>query len=465
MSDPRPITKKFKSGLHTATMPFSGICTVYAWGGGGGAGGADARTVGGAGTPGLFNSTSFSFVKNDVIEVAVGSGGLGGASNSGSAPGGSGGSSRTNLESNTTKSFNGGNGSASGPTPYSGGGGGGGGATVVLKNNSLVLAAAGGGGGGGAGNDGNNSAAYTRRTASNLNNATNAGGTDYRGESAQKKTGDGGGAGGGGGGYPGGQGGAVNPGDTSGYAGQSGGNYPAGDSFYQSESLVPVSASAWSSFMNQYAVWVHQNSSVGTFTIYRTIDIQSSGTYKINSCVDNTSSIYIDDTLIGTSTVFSKQPTPIDFTLTRGVHRIKIVANNSGGPGGIAMTIVDPDGQIVWDTRTYRDIDPSGKDSRHYEDDVARGGIPNGGNGRDGYAVLVFEPYANQVAASAVKVVGNWRQITQGYVKVSGDWRPISDAYVKIRGVWRKIRSTGDVTNVAFSSQTLNYGRVDRTYS
>jgi len=50
---------------------------------------------------------------------------------------------------------------------------------------------------------------------------------DFRGINGENKGNpDGGGGGGGGGGYPGGQGGAVFPGDTPGYAGQGGGNFP-----------------------------------------------------------------------------------------------------------------------------------------------------------------------------------------------------------------------------------------------
>jgi hypothetical protein len=164
--------------------------------------------------------------QGDLLEVFVGDGGNGGGSNSGSARGGSAGLSRTNINGDATKSFNGGAGSAAGPRPYSGGGGGGGGASGVLVNNTPVLVAAGGGGGGGAGNDGNSTGTYARRDAAISKNAIGAAGSDYRGENGQTKGGDGGGAGGGGGGYPGGQGGAAFGGDASGFAGQCGGNYP-----------------------------------------------------------------------------------------------------------------------------------------------------------------------------------------------------------------------------------------------
>jgi len=213
-------------GRYQITMPFRAEISAYAWGAGGGGGGMDAGTQGGIGSPGLYNTTFFTVDKEDVLEVFVGTGGLGGGSNSGSAPGGPAGSSRLNVNGDGTKSFNGGSGTSAGPRPYSGGGGGGGGATGILVNDSPVLIAGAGGGGGGAGNDKNGATQYARRDASITKNAIGVAGSDYRGENGQAKGGDGGGAGGGGGGYPGGQGGAVAGGDASGFAGQCGGNFP-----------------------------------------------------------------------------------------------------------------------------------------------------------------------------------------------------------------------------------------------
>lgn len=215
-----------ETGRFAVTMPFKASITAYAWGAGGGGGGMDAGTLGGIGSPGLYNTASFSVNPGDYLEVFVGTGGRGGQSNAGGAAGGSGGKSRISIEGNNEYSFNGGAGSAAGPSPSSGAGGGGGGASGVLVNNQRVLVAGGGGGGGGAGNDGNGSSQYQRRDASIDNNANGVSGSDYRGENGQPKGGDGGGAGGGGGGYPGGRGGAVAEGDASGHAGQCGGNFP-----------------------------------------------------------------------------------------------------------------------------------------------------------------------------------------------------------------------------------------------
>ena len=229
-------------GRYTLTVPCQAQITAYVWGAGGGGGGMDAGSQGGLGSPGLFNTHTFTVSRNQTIEVVVGRQGAGGGSNTGGAPGGSGGLSRTSITGDQSLSLNGGDGTASGPAPYSGGGGGGGGASAVLVDNVPIVVAGGGGGGGGAGNDGNGP--YARRDATIANNAIGSADTDLRGENGQPKGGDGGGAGGGGGGYPGGQGGAVVSGDASGYAGQSGGNLPANSAALGTDNKYYVSGIA-----------------------------------------------------------------------------------------------------------------------------------------------------------------------------------------------------------------------------
>ena len=211
-------------GRYLLTVPCRVSVTAHVWGAGGGGGGMDAGSQGGLGSPGMYNTHTFIVERNQQIEVIVGRHGAGGGSNAGGSPGGSGGLSRTAITGENAYSFNGGDGTAAGPSPSSGGGGGGGGASAILVDNSPVVVAGGGGGGGGAGNDGNGP--YARRDATITNNTTGNTPSDYRGQNGQSKGGDGGGAGGGGGGYPGGRGGAVVSGDASGYAGQTGGNLP-----------------------------------------------------------------------------------------------------------------------------------------------------------------------------------------------------------------------------------------------
>lgn len=110
-------------------------------------------------------------------------------------------------------SYSGGDGSAAGPSPYSGGGGGGGGATVLLLNSNILAVAGGGAGGGGAGN---------RSPGQNAPGSAGRSSASSAGQNGQPKGGDGGGAGGGGGGTQGGNGGSVNAGDVFGNAGDYG---------------------------------------------------------------------------------------------------------------------------------------------------------------------------------------------------------------------------------------------------
>ena len=212
-------------GRYQVTMPFRASITAHAWGAGGGGGGLDPE--GGVGSPGLYNVTTFQVERGDTLEVFVGTAGQFGRTTVrvGGSPGGPGGNSRLNINGDSTQSFSGGTGGAAGLRGWSGGGGGGGGASGVLVNNNPELVAGGGGGGAGGGSYRDPNAG--RQQGSIFNNATGAAGDDYRGENGQTKGNpDGGGGGGGGGGYPGGQGGAVHPGDTPGFAGQCGGNFP-----------------------------------------------------------------------------------------------------------------------------------------------------------------------------------------------------------------------------------------------
>lgn len=659
MADPRTIVKTFgyTGKRQSITMEFSGTCTAYLWGAGGGAGGADASSFGGAGSSGLHNSTTFTFVKGDVIEVSVGKGGTGGESNAPSAKGGVGGDSRLRVGTTEALSFNGGDGSAAGPIPYSGGGGGGGGATVVTQNEIVVCVAGGGGGGGGAGNDvyaganKNRGDILDRRTASIVNNATGAynpnskalditnsqsytknpgvtisnynnfqylsqspednttlvcvfgwgsiaagdqirvistnskvnlsltsiltyyvnRGTeadwgqapesnevltlqysfdnvtwntidtvtsdvprnawvtrsvvvpweartadgvylryrqvtqsasstrrrdtwamtsvytgqsvlDCRGENGQQKTADGGGAGGGGGGYPGGQGGAVYPGDASGYAGQTGGNYPINESFYRTGTVYAIDIYSpryrhrrqrWSSFMRNYAVWPFQYGFryreryrfTGTYDVYRTFNAPYTGTYQFLFSADRNGELYLDGNRIIVSSNHSAQPTPVNVNLSQGTHQLRFVLNNSRGFGGVSLLIQDSVGGRLWDTRTHSDVDPPGSDNRYYNPGHGRGGPTTGASGENGYAVLVIEPSVEFASASAVKLQGKWRQISAGYVKVGGSWKQITDAYIKKDGKWVSVISAGDESTVQATEITNQFGKSSRPYS
>ena len=220
------------------SFPFSCTMNVHAWGGGGGHGGTDNQS-GGDGANGSYNTKSINIERGDNVEVIVGKGGtvgIGGIV----PPIGRGGDSRINVDSDSTKSFSGGNG---GQGILAGSGGGGGGASVILVNGVVQFVAGGGGGGGGAGiawpvGGGNLQPGrrvpnwegviptYDPWSDANPNDQASGASTDYRGANGQNGS-YGGGGGGGGGGYPGGTGGRYLGGDTTAYPGQAGGNFPA----------------------------------------------------------------------------------------------------------------------------------------------------------------------------------------------------------------------------------------------
>lgn len=170
-------------GRYVFTAEYPAVITAHVWGAGGaGAAGYDIPTnwfggsssyaaPGGRGSPGLYNTRTFTVATGDVVEIFVGSGGRpsiglrGTPFDGGNAPPGAGGASRTLVNGVAEQSYNGGQGGRGGrdgsgpagrtlyaPNPGGGtGGGGGGGASGVLINNNPIIVAGGGGGGGGSG--------------------------------------------------------------------------------------------------------------------------------------------------------------------------------------------------------------------------------------------------------------------------------------------------------------------------
>ena len=114
--------------------------------------------------------------------------------------------------------------------------------------------------------------------------------------------------------------------------------------------FYPVSLDyAWSNFMNSYAVW----SPSGNGDYYRVFYAPIAGVYTIEYAADNYLAFYVDGSLVATTTDFSSSAV-VRTTLTIGTKRLRFRADNYGGPAGWAVTIRDPNGSLVWDTRTYR---------------------------------------------------------------------------------------------------------------
>ena len=404
-----------KIGRYLFTMPYAAAITAHVWGAGGsGAAGSDQPSnwlggsssyaaPGGRGSPGLYNTQTFTVAAGDQVEVIVGSAGVpgtvlrGAPADGGNAPGGAGGASRTDVGGVATQSYNGGRGGQGGRAvgwTYRGigqygystngggtGGGGGGGASVVLVNNSPAIVAGGGGGGGGSGiapdfavngsqGGGDSNAAITK-------NAIGDTPGDNRGENGRDvgSTDIGGGGGGGGGGYPGGQGGmsrasadslgfhyGFRPGGGTGFHGECGGNYPL------------------------------YSASTGAGTLYYDARYGQGGAGGIGS------------------------------TVTYGQARAIGM-----GTAGASVTVTDP---------------------------------APGQSGTDGRVVLIIEP----IGLSSVKVGGEWRQITEAFYKVGGVWKDIDNIFIKINDQWKPIEGGGGATPPV-TKNPGDYGQNNRNYS
>lgn len=488
------------TGRYQATMPFRANITAYAWGGGGGGGGMDAGTIGGIGAPGLYNTAFIQVDKGDLLEIFVGSGGLGGGSNSGSAPGGAAGASRIAINGQTVQSFNGGIGSAAGPSPYSGGGGGGGGASGVLVDNQLALVAAGGGGGGGAGNDGNASDKYVRRDASINNNAigdytigSRALNIDNSGSitlSAQTQVVE----------Y------TTLPGMTApptasgstkvlgfGYGFNASGTFTR---TVQTNSKVNLSSSGVLTFFvrrgslqvpdsgedlrleysTDGSTWVNittvpVNVTADTWLV-RSPQIPvgakvAGGVFLRYRQSVTGSSNFTNKDLWAMTSIFNGSPT-LDFRGENG----QIKGGDGGGAGGGGGGYPGGQGGAVFggDASGFAGQcggnfpdnvgATTGTGTAYYKAGFAGGGNRGGGNGQNGRVLLLIEP----LGLNSVKIANEWKQIQEAFVKVGGTWRDIDTIYVKINDSWNQVTGAGQ-GDVALIGNLQSYGTSVRSFT
>lgn len=487
-------------GRYQVTMPFRASVTAYAWGAGGGGGGNDAGTIGGIGAPGLYNSATFEVDRGDTLEVFVGTGGRGGAGSAGSAPGGSPGPSRTSINGDATKSFNGGSGGRAGGGGSSGGGGGGGGASGVLVNNVPAIVAAGGGGGGGAGNDGNSSGNYARRDAKITNNAIgsyavgikaldidNAGSltlslqtqiVEYNTISSITQP-------------------PAASGSTKvlafGYGFNAAGTFTR---TVQTNSKVNLASSSVLTFFARRDTTQTPDSGEDLYLDYSTNGSTwtniTSVSYKVvantwlirspqipagakvadgvflrfRQSVTGTSNFTNKDLWAMTS-VFNGSPT-LDFRGESG--QTKSGDGGGGGAGGGGYPGAQGGSTPGGDSSAYagqcggnfpdNEGTTTGTTSPYYKSGFAAGGNRSGGTGQNGRVFLLIEP----ISLVSVKVADEWEQVQDAFVKVGGTWRDIDTIYIKIDDAWREINGTGQ-GDVALAGNTQSYGTSTRSYS
>lgn len=111
--------------------------------------------------------------------------------------------------------------------------------------------------------------------------------------------------------------------------------------------VYSVSNTAWSEFMNEYAVWPVDSSSIPAptnYTIYRNFTAPVSGNYIFRYAADNKMVLKIDSVTIGTVESFTGNAKETVFALSQGLHILEFVVtnNNNPSPAGYAVAILQP---------------------------------------------------------------------------------------------------------------------------
>jgi len=110
-------------------------------------------------------------------------------------------------------------------------------------------------------------------------------------------------------------------------------NPPAG-----ADPVYPTSNPAWTSFLNTYGVWNADGSSA-IFNRTYTVKFPYTGYYQVTGSCDNYAEFFIDGTSVLVAPGYRQSYTDVVY-VTAGNHTVFLNGTNTGGPGGIAFTIV-----------------------------------------------------------------------------------------------------------------------------
>jgi hypothetical protein len=95
--------------------------------------------------------------------------------------------------------------------------------------------------------------------------------------------------------------------------------------------------SAWCSFLNTYGVWAVTQTAANFDRTY-TINVPAAGEFTVVGSCDNFGDVFIDGVAVLHMPGFRDTYSTI-VSLTSGSHTVRIVGTNTGGPGGVAVTI------------------------------------------------------------------------------------------------------------------------------
>lgn len=202
--------------------------------------------------------------------------------------------------------------------------------------------------------------------------------------------------------------------------------------FYSPEVYAVTSSSGdWNSFMNSYAVWVKPDpvSAIGvTQTRHRMLDILQEGLHTFTYAVDDSMNVFLDNAVIIRSDVSTSRsnnsPGTKQIYLKQGTYVLRVDAYNDPIRGGWAITVVNPNGGMVWNTRAALGSEeipgPQGPNVRIVTDGTTNEIVSNLLI-NSGTVVIGSETIYN------TGIIGN--TAVDGYYGLSGEYQTVFSAY------------------------------------
>ena len=162
------------------------------------------------------------------------------------------------------------------------------------------------------------------------------------------------------------------------------------------ELVISPNDGNYSAFLNKYGVWGDSNASSSYFASFP-FTASVAGTYNFQAGVDNNAAIYIDSVQLFTVPLGGSvgpsgsnaggnynSVTTFSATLTPGIHNISWNAYNIDGPGSFALAIINPYGNVIFDTRSPPSIS--------YNDVTSTESLPDGGTFVTGVTSVILDP-------------------------------------------------------------------------
>ena len=97
--------------------------------------------------------------------------------------------------------------------------------------------------------------------------------------------------------------------------------------------------SAYCTFLNNNGVWVNPTSAA-VFDRSWTVNFPTTGNYQFTMAADNSARCFIDDVEVFQADNF-QNPWTVGWPVTAGTRVIRILGDNTGGPGSVALTIAN----------------------------------------------------------------------------------------------------------------------------